>query len=233
MLLELDIENQWYVSAVIVYQMWLPALSLAQFEDVNLAKSSSALIAKIGIWYIRSLNIHPCSLSKLCFLCIIARCSCGLSCMLPVWTDVLALACALNELGYHTRRGRTALWCSLQLSSRDLPLICLQTAVAAASKWQHCRQRYVHAALSERSIWCWLYSWKCFQVLPWGSSVVCSVVALSQQPSKTCTVSHWHKWFTLRYICRGNGGWFNYFPVPAVVCYSALNASLLLVCKVH
>jgi len=51
-----------------------------------------------------------------------------------VWgiTDVLALASALNELGYHTRRARTALWCSLQLASRDLPHICLQSAVTAA-----------------------------------------------------------------------------------------------------
>jgi len=53
--------------------------------------------------------------------------------MLPMYVDVLALACALNELGYHTRRGRTALWCSLQLASHDLPVICLQSAVAAAN----------------------------------------------------------------------------------------------------
>jgi len=53
-----------------------------------------------------------------------------------VFADVLALASALNELGYHTRRARTALWCSLQLASRDLPQVCLESAIAASDS-QH------------------------------------------------------------------------------------------------
>ena len=39
--------------------------------------------------------------------------------------DVLALAASINELTNHTRRARTAMWCALQMSSRDVALSTL------------------------------------------------------------------------------------------------------------
>ncbi len=35
--------------------------------------------------------------------------------------DVLALAASIGELTTHTRRARTAMWCALQMSSKDIP----------------------------------------------------------------------------------------------------------------
>jgi len=74
-------------------------------------------------WFMASAAAVVIHLLPVCILQSFGCCLC---------TDVLALACALNELTYHTRHARTALWCSLQLASRDLPIICLQSAVAAA-----------------------------------------------------------------------------------------------------
>lgn len=44
----------------------------------------------------------------------------------------MALAEGLNELTFRTREARTALWCALQLSSTDLPLICIRAAELSA-----------------------------------------------------------------------------------------------------
>jgi hypothetical protein len=42
--------------------------------------------------------------------------------------DVLGLAASLGDLTFDLRRARTALWCSLQLASCDLPLSCFDAA---------------------------------------------------------------------------------------------------------
>ena len=41
--------------------------------------------------------------------------------MLCFLSDVLALATSINELTNHTRRARTAMWCALQTSLKDIP----------------------------------------------------------------------------------------------------------------
>lgn len=46
----------------------------------------------------------------------------------------MALAEGLNELTFRTREARTALWCALQLSSTDLPLICIRAAEMSAMR---------------------------------------------------------------------------------------------------
>lgn len=53
-----------------------------------------------------------------------------------IWlcADVLALAEGLDELTFHTREARTALWCALQLSSTDLPLVCIRAAETSARR---------------------------------------------------------------------------------------------------
>ena len=38
--------------------------------------------------------------------------------------EVLALAASIGELTQHTRRARTAMWCALQMSSKDIPQFC-------------------------------------------------------------------------------------------------------------
>jgi len=48
-------------------------------------------------------------------------------------TDVLSLAASLGDLTLDLRRARTALWCSLQLASSDLPLSCVDAARRAVN----------------------------------------------------------------------------------------------------
>ena len=52
-------------------------------------------------------------------------------------SDVLVLAAAIRELTSLTRRCRTAMWCALQLSSRDMPPQCLKSAETASHSYSN------------------------------------------------------------------------------------------------
>ena len=47
--------------------------------------------------------------------------NCNVCCCWCILVDVLALATSINELTTHTRRSRTAMWCALQTSMKDVP----------------------------------------------------------------------------------------------------------------
>ena len=64
-------------------------------------------------------------------LYVLSCASCEISFSAP--TDVLALAAAINELTAQTRRARTAMWCGLQMASKDMPAQCMRTAEEAHS----------------------------------------------------------------------------------------------------
>ena len=42
--------------------------------------------------------------------------------------DVLALASSIGELTMHTRKARTAMWCALQMSGKDVPQLRMLSA---------------------------------------------------------------------------------------------------------
>ena len=42
--------------------------------------------------------------------------------------DVLALAASIGELTIHTRKARTAMWCALQMSGKDVPQLRMLSA---------------------------------------------------------------------------------------------------------
>ena len=65
---------------------------------------------------------------------------------------MLALAAAINELTEHTRRARTAMWCGLQMASRDMPAQCMRTAAEAHSTPCHSANTSTSSALLNTSV---------------------------------------------------------------------------------
>lgn len=64
--------------------------------------------------------------------------------LLHWFVDVLALAAAISELTVHTRRARTAQWCSLQMSSNDMPAEC-RRVIDSATNSDSPKQRLMQA----------------------------------------------------------------------------------------